>query len=273
MRKKKVHLKSRYGPPFEPKLPGVIPSEGGAIAETAHSGEDAAVRAEEEAARPTSSPYLDDGVFRKLPQSLARVLALVTKAEGRSLGEALMAANDEERTRLEALARAFRDCMDVTVRWQGPPPDPFERHIFVEPGGDLCLGYADDDWKVRAKCWDFFFLLRRRRPMQANSDADLRDALASVLRFPIEGSSQAKLETESLAAFAPDEGAAAFDYRVALGGFCDGRFEQAQAFADGKVIVARFTPRVARGQDLPPPKGTLTARELVDALKERRRRL
>ncbi len=272
MTRRKVTLKNRHGPPFEPKLPGVIPAET-SPADVAPSGEEGAARADAGAALPTSSPYLDDAVFRRLPLALARVLAGVTKAEGDPLAAALAAAKDEEKARLEAIARTFRECMDATVRWQGPPPDPFERHMFVEPSGDLALGYADEDWKVRAKCWDFFFLLRRRRPLDANSDAGLRDLLGRVLHFPIEGTPQAKLEVEPLAAFAPDEGAAAFEYRVALGGFCDGRFEQAQAFADGKLVVVRLTPRVAIGRDLPAPRGTLTARALVEVLKERRRRV
>ncbi len=228
-----------------------------------------------EAVTPTfRNVYLDDLTFAKLPVAFQRLLDAAAREDATPLKVKLTKVEKDEAKQIREVVSTFRDNMDDVVKWR-LLPNEVERHIFVEAAGDLSIRYADTDVKLRAKCWEFFFLYRKRRPLVSVSPEARRRSLSALLeqafRFPIDNAQGGVVAAVEPTRFEPAEGAAHFIWSMNPGGFFKLRFEAVEAFSDGKVLLAAFKPRVTRQKDIPPPSA-FDPKKLVQELKARRGR-
>jgi hypothetical protein len=226
---------------------------------------------------PFTSPYVEETVAAKLPAAFVEILEDAVRPPGKPLRlarkEAAASGDERDRQRLDALAESFRDGMREVMKMRPAPDEDEDDLVTVDERGDLVLLQASEDMKVKARCWDFFFLLRRRRQVGSNSRASLETLFADLFKFKLEGPPQEQVETGPLAEFAEDETAVAQVYRLKRATF-GGQFEEVQAFTDGKVFLARFRPRVQPGKSFSSGAGDRATdpKAFVQLLKEKRKR-
>jgi hypothetical protein len=219
----------------------------------------------------TENPYVDDAVFSKLPSRIQRVLGEAAADSGRRPAlPALRRLEGEERDRRTVLFASFLDDMTAVLRRRFLS-DEIERQVYLEPDGDFSLRGGDGEVKVRAKCWEFFFLSRLARPLGPDGPAALRALFGDFFRFEIGDTAACRMKVETPVAFEREEGAAYLEATIEIGGWCDMRFAGASLFGNARVFVATLEPRIARSRNAPPPNAK-GEKDFADLLKRRRGR-
>ena len=182
---------------------------------------------------------------------------------------------EPERSAQEELVVGFMENLISTLktRFFLDDEEP-ERKMFVEPDGDLSMRTGDGEVKVRAKCWEFFFLFRQRKWIGA-SKKDRRKALLALFsecfNFELGDTSVCKMKVFEPVDFEVKHESCYLEGQLEMGGWCELRFEAATVFTDGRVLVATFAPRVIRAKDVPAPKA-MSPKEFAGLLAKKRRR-
>src|SRR5690606_32891980 len=150
-----------------------------------------------------------------------------------------------DRERLEELLLGFVENQEAALRGRFLPDD-IDKYIWIDDRGDFVLRYGDGDVKVRATCWDYFFLFRDRRDLPRDGLEASKDAMGEMFTFVFEDTGVCPMMLIETASFDPAHGAAYVRCGLDMGGWCGMRFESGAAYADGRVLVARLQPRVIR---------------------------
>jgi len=222
------------------------------------------------------SQYVDDEVFELLPKDTQRIILEATNEEGViPVRRFLRKLEEPERSAQEELVVGFMENLISTLktRFFLDDEEP-ERKMFIEPSGDMTMRTGDGEVKVRAKCWEFFFLFRQKRWIGA-SKKDRKKALLGIFEecfnFQLADTSVCKMKVYETVDFSARQDAHYLEAQLDVGGWCELRFEAATVFTDGRVLVATFQPRVIRAKDVPAPK-VMSPKEFAGLLASKRRR-